>query len=131
MTDAGAGAVTAGDPPEAEPPEAEPPGRFDEYELVLLWSPPDRAELDDEAGERIQRQHLGHLAAMHAAGHLLAAGPLRDQPDPRLRGLCIYRAGSVAAAMELASSDPAVRAGQLEAEAMTWRTRPGALAFGG
>lgn len=117
MTDAGA-------------PEADPPGRFDEYELVLLWSPSGRPELEPKAAERLQRQHLGHLAAMHATGALLVAGPLDDQPNPRLRGICIYRTGSVAAALELASSDPAVRAGQLEIEAMTWRTRPGALAFG-
>jgi uncharacterized protein len=113
--------VSDGDPPEADPPE-----HFDEYELVLLWSASDRAELEPEAAERMQRQHLGHLEAMRAAGHLLASGPLLGQPDERLRGICIYRTGSVTATLELASSDPAVRAGQLEVEAMTWLTRPGA-----
>jgi uncharacterized protein len=116
---------------DTEPPEAEPPEQFDEYELVLLWAASDRAELEPQAAEHIQRQHLGHLEAMRAAGHLLVAGPLLNQPDPRLRGICIYRTGSVTATMELASSDPAVRAGQLEVEAMTWLTRPGALAMGG
>jgi uncharacterized protein len=108
-------------------PEADPPDEFDQYELVLLWSPVDRAELEPEAADRIQRQHLGHLEAMRAAGHLLIAGPLLSQPDPRLRGIGIYRTGSVAAALELASKDPAVRAGQLEVEVMTWLTRRGAL----
>jgi uncharacterized protein len=125
VSDTGAAAVSDTGPPEADPPE-----QFDEYELVLLWSPRGRVELEPQAAERMQRQHLGHLQAMRAAGHLLVAGPLLDQPDPRLRGICIYRTGSVAAALELASSDPAVRAGQLEVEAMTWRTRPGALAIG-
>jgi uncharacterized protein len=115
---------------DTDPPEAEPPEQFDEYQLVLLWAAPDRAELEPQAAERMQRQHLGHLEAMRTAGHLLAAGPLLNQPDPRLRGVCIYRTGSVTAALELASSDPAVRAGQLEVEAMTWFTRPGALAIG-
>jgi uncharacterized protein len=115
---------------DTEPPEAEPPEQFDEYELVLLWSARDRAELEPQAAERIQRQHLGHLEAMRAAGHLLIAGPLLNQPDPRLRGICVYRTGSAATALELASSDPAVRAGQLEVEAMTWYTPPGALAIG-
>jgi uncharacterized protein len=118
------------DPPEADPPEADPPEQFDQYELVLLWSASDRTELEPQAAERLQRQHLGHLEAMRAAGHLLIAGPLLDQPDPRLRGICIYRTGSVTAALELASSDPAVRAGQLGVEAMTWCTRAGALAIG-
>jgi uncharacterized protein len=115
---------------DTDPPEADPPEQFDEYELVLLWGASDRAELEPQAAERMQRQHLGHLEAMRAAGHLLIAGPLLNQPDPRLRGICIYRTGSVTAALELASSDPAVRAGQLEVEAMTWYTRSGALAIG-
>jgi uncharacterized protein len=100
------------------------------YELVLLWSPIDRPELEPEAAERVQRQHLGHLEAMRAMGALLVAGPLLDQPNPRLRGICLYRTGSLAATQELASSDPAVRAGQLEIDVMTWLTRPGALAIG-
>jgi uncharacterized protein len=115
---------------DTDPLEADPPEQFDEYELVLLWGASDRAELEPQAAERMQRQHLGHLEAMRAAGHLLIAGPLLNQPDPRLRGICIYRTGSVTAALELASSDPAVRAGQLEVEAMTWYTRSGALAIG-
>jgi uncharacterized protein len=109
------------------PPEAGPPDRFDEYELVLLWSAPDRVELEPDAAQHLQRQHLGHLEAMRAAGHLLVAGPLGEQPDPRLRGICIYRTGSLARSRDLASSDPAVKAGQLEIEAMQWRTRPGVL----
>ena len=53
-----------------------------------------------------------------------------DQPDPRLRGVCIYRTESNAKARELATSDPAVRAGQLQIEVMGWRTRPDALQAG-
>ena len=113
-----------------DPPEADPPERFDEYELVLLWRAGDRRELEPQAARRLQRQHLGHLEAMRAAGHLLVAGPLLGQPDPRLRGICIYRTGSVATTRQLASSDPAVRAGELDVDVMTWRTRPGALATG-
>jgi uncharacterized protein len=108
-------------------PEATPPDQFDEYQLVFLWSARGRAELDTADADRLQRQHLGHLEAMRDAGHLLVAGPLFDQPDPRLRGISIYRTESNAKASELASSDPAVRAGQLEIEVMGWRTRPGAL----
>lgn len=108
-------------------PEDAPPDRFDEYQLVLLWSVRDRAELDSSDADRLQRQHLGHLEAMRAAGHLLVAGPLFDQPDPRLRGICIYRTESIARATELAMSDPAVEAGQLEIEVMGWLTRPDAL----
>jgi uncharacterized protein len=115
--------VTNGDLPEADPPD-----RFDEYELVFLWATRERIELEPDADWSLQRQHLGHLEAMRRAGHLLVAGPLAEQPDPRLRGICIYRVGSLARARELASSDPAVEAGQLEIEVMRWRTPPDALA---
>ncbi len=111
-------------------PEADPPEHFDEYELVVLWSAKDRRELASEVAELLQRQHLGHLEAMRAAGHLLVAGPVGEQRDPRMRGICIYRTGSVERAWELAAADPAVQAGQLEIEAMTWRTRPNALHTG-
>jgi uncharacterized protein len=111
-------------------PEADPPDHFDEYQLVVLWSAKDRRQLTSEVAERLQRQHLGHLEAMRAAGHLLVAGPLGDQRDPRMRGICIYRTGSVERARELAEADPAVQAGQLEIETMTWRTRPDALRAG-
>jgi hypothetical protein len=67
---------------------------------------------------------------MRVAGHLLVAGPVVEQPDPRLRGMCLYRTGSTERARELASADPAVRAGQLEIEAMRWLTRPNALRVG-
>jgi uncharacterized protein len=114
-----------------EVPEAFPPDHFDEYELVFLWSPEDRQQLDEEAADRLQRQHLGHLESMRAAGHMLVAGPLFAQPDRRLRGICIYRTGDVDRARELASADPAVKAGQLEIEVMGWLTRPGALRLNG
>ena len=103
-------------------PEAAPPDHFDEYQLVFLWSARDRVKLDDSAADRL---HLGHLEAMRDASQLLVAGPLFGQPDPRLRGICIYRTESNAKASELAASDPAVRAGQLEIEVMGSANPPG------
>jgi uncharacterized protein YciI len=66
---------------------------------------------------------------MAKAGKLLVAGPLDDQPDPRLRGIEIFRVGSLEEAKRLAADDPAVRAGRLEPVVMTWLTEKGALAF--
>jgi uncharacterized protein len=54
-------------------------------------------------------------------------GPVRDQPDQALRGLAIFTVGSLARATELARTDPAVLAGVLEVEAMTWWCRPGTM----
>ena len=58
---------------------------------------------------------------------MVTNGPVRDQPDVRLRGIAIFAAGSVDRARELANTDPAVRAGRLEVEAMTWWCRPGTM----
>ena len=107
-------------------PVASPPDEVDEYTVVLLYrgfNPPD---LDDDASERLQRQHLGHLEAMKRRGALLLSGPFSNQPDERLRGLCIYRVG-LDQARTLAEADPAVRRGRLRVVAFNWYTRKGAL----
>lgn len=111
------------------PRTVEPPLEFESYEFVILQVPADAPEIDDEAAALLQGQHLGHFANMRDAGHLKAAGPLREQPDQRLRGICIYQVGSVEEVRALAAQDPAVRAGQLEAVVMKWYTTKGAVTF--
>ena len=56
-------------------PTAEPPLEFDVYELVLLRRGDRATAIDADELERLQGQHLGHLAAMKDAGHLRVAGP--------------------------------------------------------
>lgn len=107
-------------------PEAGPPDEFDEYTLVLLYRGSNPPVLDDEEGDRLQRQHLGHLEAMRRRGALLLSGPFSDQPDDSLRGLCIYRVG-LEDARRLAESDPAVQRGRLRIVAFKWYTRKGAI----
>jgi uncharacterized protein len=116
---------------QASPPTAEPPAAFDTYELVLLRLSETAPALDDDAAAQLQRQHLGHFAAMRAAGHLKVAGPLSDQPDESWRGICLYQVGSLQEARRLAELDPAVKAGRFRVEVMTWRTARGALRFPG
>jgi uncharacterized protein YciI len=113
-----------------EPRTAEPPAEFDTYQLVILRRPSDPPAYDEETRALLQRQHLGHFATMKDAGHMGVAGPLSDQPDDSLRGVCVYQVGSVEEARRLAESDPAVRAGVFEVGVMTWRTATGAMAFG-
>ena len=54
-------------------------------------------------------------------------GPVIDPPDPSLRGLTFYRTGSLEEARRLAEADPAVRAGRLVADIMTWYCPPGTM----
>jgi uncharacterized protein YciI len=111
------------------PRTAEPPTDFDTYEFVLLRRAADAPEIDDETATRLQAQHLGHLQEMREAGHLKAAGPLREQADESLRGIAIYRVGSLDEARRLAESDPAVQAGRFVIDAMTWLTPKGEIPF--
>jgi uncharacterized protein len=102
------------------------------YELVILRRPGDAPDYDDATLERIQAEHLAHHATLRANGAIVTNGPVLDQPDESLRGLAFYRVGSLEEARRLAEEDPAVRAGRLAVEVMTWwcptgsMTRPGA-----
>jgi uncharacterized protein YciI len=100
---------------------------LESYSFVLLKRGPRALEFSEEELERLQAQHLGHLAAMHEQGHLLIAGPFSDQADETLRGFCLYRT-SVEETRRLAESDPSVQAGRMAVDVMGWWTGRGALA---
>jgi len=97
------------------------------FELVLLRRPDSAPDYPEEELERIQREHLAYLAQLRAAGHIVTNGPVDEQPDPSLRGLAFYRTGSLERSRQLAEADPAVRAGRLVAEIMTWYCPPGTM----
>jgi uncharacterized protein len=90
------------------------------FELVFLRRPPDPPEYDEETLDRIQGEHLAYLAGLRDSGVIVTNGPVIDQPDEALRGLAFYCTGSLADARALADQDPAVRAGRLVIEVMTW-----------
>src|ERR1700689_5847388 len=100
---------------------------FGAFELVLLRRPASAPDYPDEDLDRIQLEHPGYLAGLRAAGHIVTNGPVDEQPDPSLRGLAFYRTGSLERARELAENDPAVRAGRLAVEIMTWYCPPGTM----
>lgn len=125
--------ATPGAENDAQQESASPaePMEFDTYQLVLLKRPTERAELPEDEVAKIQAAHLAHLQRMAREGYAVVGGPFGDQDDERLRGLVLYRVGSVEEARRLAEQDPAVHAGRLEVEVMTWYTEKGALAFPG
>jgi uncharacterized protein YciI len=114
-------------PPATKP--ATPPIEFESYQFVILQRPEHPREYPQDKLEEIQQAHLAHLGHLAESGKLLVAGPLGDQPDPRMRGLEIFRAGSLEEAKRLAGEDPAVKAGRLEVVVMTWYTEKGAMTF--
>jgi uncharacterized protein len=102
--------------------------RFDSHTLVLLVRPPDAPELSDEEAATLQDAHLAQQARLRAQGHVVAAGPLVDQDDERLRGIVVL-AVDQDEARRLYAEDPAVRRGRLAVQTMTWLTPAGNVAF--
>jgi uncharacterized protein len=98
---------------------------FDHFTFTLLVLRDDAPVLDEEGAAALQDAHLAHLADLHEAGHLLAAGPLSDD---KFRGLSILRT-DVDEARALKEADPAVRAGRFSVEAMPWTVPSGAMSF--
>jgi uncharacterized protein YciI len=94
---------------------------FDELTVALLvgGKTPNTDELQDA--------HLAHLAALHDAGSVLAAGPLRD-PAGQLRGLSLLDVG-VEEARQLKETDRAVREGVFDLRIMRWQIPAGAISF--
>jgi uncharacterized protein len=108
---------------------ADAPFEMESVQLVLLMRAPTWRKLPADEAEALQKRHIGHLEAMGKAGYAVVAGPFSDQSDPAYRGVCIYRVGSVAEARRLAEQDPAVQAGQLRVEVMTWWYGKGYMTF--
>jgi len=103
------------------------PVDLEAYELVMLRRPENAPDYDDAELERIQQEHLEHHARLRESGHVVTNGPVSDQPDQALRGLTFYRTGSLEEARSFAEADPAVQAGRLTIEIMTWYCRPGTM----
>jgi uncharacterized protein YciI len=95
--------------------------RFDEFSISLLVTGP------TPNNGRLQDAHLAHLARLHEAGSLLAAGPLGD-PAGELRGLGILNVPPDEA-RRLKEEDEAVRAGVFSVRVMPWRIPAGAVSF--
>ncbi len=86
-----------------------------------------RPSSEDEAAE-LQDRHLAFRADLRDRGYLLGGGPLVDQDDERLRGISIM-AVDPETARRLCEEDPAVRAGRLAVEVMTWLVPAGNISL--
>jgi uncharacterized protein YciI len=99
--------------------------QVDRFTIALLILRPDAPKLDAEAATALQNAHMAHLADLHEAGHLLAAGPLLDE---RFRGLSILNVDPERA-LALKEADPAVKAGRFSVQVIPWMVPRGAILF--
>lgn len=101
---------------------------FDHFSLVLLVTGPKDGTLDEEQRAAVQDAHLNHLATLHEAGRLIAAGPLVGDPGRRLRGASIV-SGGAEDARAVCEQDPAVQAGVFDFEILPWLVPAGAVRY--
>lgn len=101
---------------------------FDRYTISLLMVRPDAPTLSDEEEAELQDAHMLHLAQLHQAGQLLAAGPVLGATDRQLRGFAILNVDPDRA-RKLEEEDPAVRAGKYRIEVYPWLLPAGLIAF--
>jgi uncharacterized protein YciI len=102
--------------------------QFDSYTIAMVLLNPDAPQLTEEEETALQDAHMAHLADLHEAGHLLAAGPVPGPPDRKLRGFSILNVDPERA-RELKQQDPAVRAGKFRVEVYPWVLPAGLIAF--
>ena len=77
------------------------------------------------ATAEIQKGHMANIQRLAEMKKLVVAGPFGD--EGQLRGIFVFRVGSLEEARALASSDPAVQAGRLALDIHAWIVPEGIL----
>lgn len=87
------------------------------YVFMLLNEGPNRTH-DSITAAKIQEGHMKHLGEMAKTGKLVMAGPFEN--GGKQRGILIFDVDSLAQAVRMESTDPAVSSGRLEMQAIYW-----------
>jgi len=75
--------------------------------------------------EEIQKGHMANILRLAETKKLVVAGPFGD--DGTLRGIFVFKVGSLEEAKTLAETDPAVQAGRLALDIHPWQVPEGIL----
>ena len=117
-TTMGLGQAPAPSVPATTAPAPEP------YVMVFLRRPADAPpRLEGEAGEALQRAHLGNMRKLADEDKLVCAGPFLDGTS--LRGVFVLKTGSLDEARQWAQTDPMFQQNRLVGEFHLWPQRPG------
>jgi len=84
------------------------------------WTPQSTPETQE-----IQKQHMANIQRLAETKKLVVAGPFGD--NGTLRGIFVFRVGSLEEARQLAETDPAVQAGRLALDIHPWVVPEGIL----
>ena len=95
--------------------------------LGFLKKGPNRKEGDGKTPEiqELQKAHIANINRLADMKKLVAAGPFGD--DGELRGLFVFRVGSIKEAEELAETDPMIKIDRLRLELHPWSVPDGVL----
>ena len=102
---------------------------FDTVTVALLLLGPDTADRTQAEDDALQDAHLAHLAAMHGAGELLAAGPVVGAENRELRGFSVDRSTDLDHVRAIADDDPIIAAGRMHHEFHVWTFPAGLVHF--
>jgi len=78
-----------------------------------------------EAGAELQKAHMANIIRLAEMKKLIVAGPFGD--DGELRGIFVFKVGSLEEAKALTETDPAVKAGRLILDLHPWQVPEGSL----
>ena len=107
--------------------KANSPLKLNPVYFAFLKRGPNRKEGDDKNPEiqELQKAHIANIQRLAAMKKLLVAGPFGDNGD--LRGIFVFRVGSLEEAQSLCATDPMVKAGRLVVELHPWQIPDGVL----
>jgi uncharacterized protein YciI len=107
--------------------KANTPLKLETVYLGFLKKGLNRKEGDDKNPEiqELQKAHLANINRLAQMKKLIAAGPFGDDGD--LRGVFVFRVGSLQEAQELCATDPMIKIHRLEVELHPWRVPEGLL----
>jgi uncharacterized protein YciI len=77
------------------------------------------------ATEELQKAHIANINRLAETKKLVMAGPFGD--NGTLRGIFVFKVGSLSEAKELAETDPSVKAGRLVIDLHPWMVPEGIL----
>lgn len=93
--------------------------------LAILKKGTNRTEKETPEVQELQKAHIANIERLAKLGKIVAAGPFGD--DGNLRGIFVFRVGSLQEAQDLCDTDPMIKIGRLAAELHPWQVPEGIL----
>jgi uncharacterized protein YciI len=93
--------------------------------LAFLKKGPNRTEKETPEVQELQKAHIANIERLAKLGKIVAAGPFGD--DGNLRGIFVFRVGSLQEAQDLCDTDPMIKIGRLTVELHPWQVPEGLL----